>query len=130
MARLPMGAIKEVLRLRFQNNLSYRAISRSTGVAKSTSLDYCSRFKFTKLTLSQAFELREDELEKKLFPERELSSKFKRPLPDFEYISKEIRKKGVTRFSNNLFIFDSISFLIINLEFTYHFNQLFHISSQ
>jgi transposase len=96
MVRLPMGAIKEVLRLRFQNNLSYREISRSTGVAKSTASDYCNRFKFVKLSLSQAFELREDELEKRLFPERELSSKFKRPLPDFEYISKEIRKKGVT----------------------------------
>lgn len=96
MARLTMGAIKEILRLRFKNNLSYRLIGQSTGVPKSTALDYCTRFKFTKLSYEQALLLSETELEKKLFPEREISSKAKRPLPDFEYISKEIRKKGVT----------------------------------
>lgn len=96
MARLTMSEFKEVLRLRYRNNLSYRLISTSTGFAKSTVLDYCVRFESSKLPLEEALQLPENELEVWLFPERTTPSKCKRPLPDFEYIAKEIRKKGIT----------------------------------
>ncbi|MGA1846333.1 IS21 family transposase [Deferribacter abyssi] len=96
MKRLAMSMVKDVLRLRFQNKLSYRAISRSLGVPKSTVLDYCTRFQITGLSIEEGLKLLDNELEDKLFPERKAKSRNNRPLPDFAYIAEEIRKKGVT----------------------------------
>lgn len=96
MARLTMSEMKEVLRLRFRNELSYRLIEVSTGFPKSTVLDYCVRFNASKLSLEEALQLPENELEVWLFPERTRPANSKRPMPDFEYIAKEIRKKGIT----------------------------------
>ncbi len=96
MKRLAMALVKEVLRLRFKNNMSYRAISRALGIPKSTVSDYCIRFQITGLSIEEGLNLLDDELEGKLFPERKVKSKKNRPLPDFSYIAQEIRKKGVT----------------------------------
>jgi len=96
MARLTMSDYKDVIRLRYKNNLSYRQISLSTGVAKSTISDYCIRFEITGLNVEEFLSLPETILEAKLFPERNILKRTNRPLPDFDYVASEIRKKGVT----------------------------------
>ena len=70
-----MASVKEVLRLRFQHGLSYRAISRALEIPKSTVSDYCTRFQITGLSIEEGLKLLDDELEEKLFPERKVKSR-------------------------------------------------------
>ena len=42
-----MKKIKDVLRLRFITNISYRQISRAVNTPSSTAADYCKRFEIT-----------------------------------------------------------------------------------
>lgn len=44
MRRLSMKKIKDILRLKFITNISYRQISRALNVPSSTVGDYCKRF--------------------------------------------------------------------------------------
>ncbi|KAA0258826.1 sigma-70 family RNA polymerase sigma factor [Deferribacter autotrophicus] len=57
MKRLAMASVKEVLRLRFQHGLSYRAISRALEIPKSTVSDYCTRFQITGLSIEEGLKL-------------------------------------------------------------------------
>ncbi|MEA3354792.1 MAG: hypothetical protein U9Q33_13350 [Campylobacterota bacterium] len=92
-----MKKIKDILKLRFITNISYRQISRAVDVPSSTVSDYCKRFEITKYTIDEFLKLDEDMIYQSLFPEKKLASKYKdRPLPNVEYIHKEISKKGVT----------------------------------
>lgn len=59
MARLTMSEYKDVIKLRYRNNLSYRQISISIGVAKSTISDYCIRFEITGLNVEEFLSLPE-----------------------------------------------------------------------
>ena len=47
MRRLSMKKIKDILRLRFITNISYRQISRAVNTPSSTAADYCKRFEIT-----------------------------------------------------------------------------------
>jgi transposase len=96
MSRLNMSEIKEVLRLRFQNELSLRKITLSTGIPKSTVSDYINRFNIAGLELTDLLNMPEEAVYDKFFPERSMPQVRKRPLPDMDYIAGEIRKKGVT----------------------------------
>ncbi len=92
-----MKKIKEILKLRFITDISYRQISRAVDIPSSTVSDYCKRFEITKYTIEEFVKIDEDTIYQLLFPEKKLPSKYKdRPLPDVEYIHKEIAKKGVT----------------------------------
>ena len=91
-----MCEFKEIIRLRFTNNLSYRKIELSTGIARSTVSDYCNRFVISGLSVDEFLSIPGDILESKLHPERNITKHTNRPLPDFEYVTAEIRKKGVT----------------------------------
>ena len=92
-----MKKIKEILKLRFITDISYRQISRAVDVPSSTVADYCKRFEITKYTIYEFIKIDEDTIYQLLFPEKKLPNKYKdRPLPDVEYIHKEIAKKGVT----------------------------------
>ncbi len=92
-----MKKIKEILQLKYITDISYRQISRAVKVPPSTVADYCKRFKLTKYTIDKFLEIDEDIIYQLLFPEKKLENRQKdRPLPDFEYIHKEIAKKGVT----------------------------------
>ena len=97
MRRLSMKKIKDVLRLRFITNISYRQISRALNTPSSTTADYCKRFEITNYSIDEFLSLEEDEIYQLLFPEKSLPKTYKtRPIPNVEYIHKEIAKKGVT----------------------------------
>ena len=97
MRRLSMKKIKDVLRLRFITNISYRQISRALNTPSSTTADYCKRFEITNYSIDEFLSLDEDEIYQLLFPEKSLPKTYKtRPKPNVEYIHKEIAKKGVT----------------------------------
>jgi transposase len=97
MGRLSMKKIKEILKLRFITEISLRQISRAVNVPNSTVSDYCKRFKITNYTIDELLKFDEDKIYQILFPEKKLSKKCKdRPVPDVQYIHKEIAKKGVT----------------------------------
>jgi len=97
MRKLSMKKIKEILKLRFITEISYRQISRAVNIPSSTVSDYCKRFEITKYALNEFLEIDEDEIYQLLFPEKIKSDKpITRTLPNFEYIHKEIAKKGIT----------------------------------
>lgn len=92
-----MKKIKDILKLRFITDLSFRKISGAVNVPSSTVADYCKRFNITKIELDIFLEFEEDKIYKLLFPENSIEKKYNiRPLPDVQYIQKEIARRGVT----------------------------------
>jgi len=65
---LSMHKIKEVLRLRFEQGLSYRAIAASCRVAVGTVHDHLTRAKSAGLSWPLPPDSTEDEIERQLFP--------------------------------------------------------------
>ena len=53
MRRLSMKKIKDILRLKYISELSYRQISRSVNVPSSTVSDYYKKFKITIYTIDE-----------------------------------------------------------------------------
>lgn len=93
-----MNDIKEVLRLKYHNQLSSRKIRDITGISKSTVNEYIALFEQSGLELQVALSLRQEQLEQKLFPKAPtLHPIASKPLPDFAYIHQELKQKGVTR---------------------------------
>ena len=93
-----MKKIKDVLKLRYIIQLSFPKIAVATNVPRSTASDYCKRFEITKYTIDEFLKLDEDIMYKILFPEKRLSktSDNKRPMPDMNYLARELSKRGVT----------------------------------
>ena len=97
MRRISMKKIKDILKLRYIVELSFPKIAIATNTPKSTASDYCKRFEITKYTIEEFLEIDEDKIYQLLFPERkETSKKLLRPMPDMNYIAKELSKRGVT----------------------------------
>jgi len=100
--RGPNGS-KEVIRAKnsrgFQaegRELSYRAIARVCLIGKETVREYLERAAEAGLTWPLPEGLSEEELERRLFPHEPVSNR-KEAEPDWAYVSRELRKKGVTR---------------------------------
>jgi transposase len=90
-----MKKISEVLRQRYELKRSYRDIAQSLNISISTVSDYLSRSARAKIEWPLPGEMSEQELYDTLFlPASKPTDK--RPLPDWENIQKEHRKKGVT----------------------------------
>jgi transposase len=92
--RLPMRKIKEVLRLKFECNLSEREIARSCQISRTTVSDYLRRAIIAKLNWAEASALGEVQLVERLFPiipPAEKLSSIPRSAPDFEYIYNQLR---------------------------------------
>jgi transposase len=89
--RLPVRKIKEVLRLKYDCNLSDRQIARSCQVSRSTIADYIMKAKAAGLSWPEAVELTDTQLEEKLFPVKRIPASGKRPEPDYEHIYNELR---------------------------------------
>lgn len=97
MRRLSMKKVKEILRLKFQTDISVRQISRALNVPRSTVSDYCKRFEQTEYSINEFLALDESKTDALLFGTKQPSRQvLKRPLPNVEYIHQEIAKKGVT----------------------------------
>ena len=97
MKRIYIKKIKDLLKLRYILNLSFPKIVISTAVAKSTASDYGTRFEIIKHTIEEFLHLDEDIMFAYLFPEWKVKKELlTRPLPDMNYISKELGRRGVT----------------------------------
>lgn len=106
--RSDMRRIKEVLRLRLLFALSHRAISQACRVPRTTVRDYCERAKAAGIDSFEALDsLGESALEARLFtraaqPDPDTKavappSPAARPMPDWPYVHRELKKPGVTR---------------------------------
>ena len=93
--RLTVNKIKEILRLKYEAQLSNRAISGACKVSNSTVGEYLKRAEVAGISWPLG-EIGEEELYQKLFPEKEVVSERKYPVPDWEELQKDKRKKGVT----------------------------------
>jgi transposase len=94
--RLSVHKIHEILRLRFGALLSERQIALSCGIARSTVADYLRRLQEAGLSWPLPEDLDQGRLEAMLFPE-EKQPLARHPLPDWNYIHQELKRKGVTR---------------------------------
>jgi transposase len=95
--RLSMRKVREVLRLKWEGNLSHRAIAQSCGVSHSTVTEYLRRAQEAGLSWPLPEGLDEDQLYWMLFPKSAPTQESVTPLPDWQYIHGELRRKGVTR---------------------------------
>lgn len=93
--RLSMRKILEILRLKHEVGLSNRSIAKSCSVARSTVGDYLRRTAAMGLVWPLPAEMDEAALERLLFPPP-LPPGFQRPLPEFNAIHTELKRKGVT----------------------------------
>jgi transposase len=91
-----MRKIKEVLRLKFDHQLSKRQIAQSCSIAHSTVSEYLRRFRQASLSWPLPKEIDDNQLEQLLFPHPQIGSPHRRPQPDWDYIHQQLRRKGVT----------------------------------
>ena len=100
--RLSMRKIKEVLRLKWANNLSDRKIAQSCNLSRPAVVSYLDRAKQAGLSWPLPDDLTDEALENRLFPPSP-KPKLANPRrsaagPDWPSLHQELRKKGVTLF--------------------------------
>ena len=93
--RLSVHKIKEILRLRYACHLSERKIAQSCNIARSTVADYLRRAMEAGLSWPLPEELDQEALGELLFPPGERSVA-RHPLPDWQQVHQELKRKGVT----------------------------------
>ena len=94
-ASLSMRKIEEILRLKFEVGLPHRAIAKSCGVSSSTVSEYVTHAKAAGLSWPLPEGMTAEQLEARLYPEKGLSRR-KILQPDWKYVHKELKRKGVT----------------------------------
>ena len=94
--RLSMRKIREVLRLRWAQRLSYRQVATSCQLGLGTVLEYVRRGQAAGLTWPLPADLTDTALEAQLFPPPPAIPGSERPVPDWAVVDRELRKKGVT----------------------------------
>lgn len=95
--RLSMRRIREVLRLRHQQGLTERVIARTLGVSNGVVHGYLRRARLAGLNWPLPDGLDDEALELLLFPAPSSAQTDQRPVPDWVYVEKELRRRGVTR---------------------------------
>jgi transposase len=96
--RLSMRKIKEVLRLKWANDLSDRKIAQSCNVSRPAVANYIERAEQAGLSWPLPNTLNDTELERLLFPTRHKLSGRDRVQPDLLKVHQELQKKNVTLF--------------------------------
>jgi transposase len=94
--RLTVRKIREILRLRWELQLSERVVARSCRISHSTVGDYVKRAETAGLKWPLSEDLSENQLYELLFPRTEQLMPNAIPMPDWEEVSAELRRKGVT----------------------------------
>jgi transposase len=94
--RISMRKIREVLRLRWQNNFSNRKIANSCSISHTTVREYLTRAKLAGLSWPLPVQLDDGALENLLFPSPGLVPPDRRQMPDMDYIHKELKRRSVT----------------------------------
>jgi transposase len=93
--RIDMRKIREVLRLTFGEGLSRRQVSAASGVPFTTVSDYVGRAVAAGVGWPLPGGLDDAGLEALLYPAA-VPSAVARPAPDWAYVHRELRRKGVT----------------------------------
>ncbi len=94
--RLPMRKVREVLRLKYACGVSERVIARSIGVSRSTVAEYLRRAAVTGLAWPIPADLDDAALERRLFMPPGFHAGATQPLPDWNWVHTELRRRGVT----------------------------------
>ena len=94
--RLTMRKVAEVLRLKWECQLSNRAIARSCSISHSTVAEYLRRAQEAGLSWPLPADMGEDTLYELIFPKAPPSRTRLIPCPDWSLVHTELRKKGVT----------------------------------
>ena len=94
--RLSMRKTKEILRLKYEFGLSNRKIARSCSISPDTVGKVLLRAEQAGITWPLPSEADNTHLEEFLFGKQTPFSGAKLPLPDMDYIHRELRRKGVT----------------------------------
>ncbi len=96
-----MSKIKEVLRLKYLNQLSNRQIQSLTGVSRNSVANYVNCFVSLGASLEDVLELKEPDLEQLFHPNKPTSATKQTTLglihPDWNHVREELTKKGMTR---------------------------------
>jgi len=96
--RLSMRRIKEVLRLKHVQDLPERVIASTLGISHGAVHSYLIRARAAGLSWPLPEGLGDEAIELLLFPApKPASQSSQRPVPDWRYIDKELRKRNVTR---------------------------------
>jgi transposase len=95
--RTSMRLIKDVLRLKFESDLSLRQIARSLNIGLGTVSLHLNRAKEAGLTWPLPVDLDENGLERALFPNQLAPVRSGLVEPDYAVIHKELKRKGVTK---------------------------------
>jgi len=93
-----MRKIREILRLKFDLNLSDRQISKSTKASRPTISDYLRRFTLSGLPWPLPVNMPDAEIDTRLFPLKSTLPNALRSTPDWAQMHLEVRRKGVTLF--------------------------------
>jgi len=100
MRRIQMSKIKEVLRLKYLNQLSNRQIQTMTGVSRNSVANYIKSYIALGIDLEKLLALSDTELAELFTPNKAKTSK-KKDLslihPDWNEVRMELSKKGMTR---------------------------------
>jgi len=91
--RLSMRKIKEVLRLKWANDLSDRKIAQSCNISRPAVANYVERAEQAGLSWPLPDTLTDAELEQLLFPTLHKSSDRDRVLPDLLKVHQELQKR-------------------------------------
>jgi len=94
--RLSMRKIREVLRLRFGQGLSQRAIGQSLRLSVGAVNAYLSRSRMAGLGWPLPEELDDSQLETLLYPPPPAVAAERRPAPDWAVVHRELRRPNVT----------------------------------
>ena len=86
----------EILRLKYKLGLSYRKIARSCSISPETVEKVLRRAEKAGITWPLPDETDNTRLEEFLYGKQTPFSGAKRPLPEMDYIHRELRRKGVT----------------------------------
>ncbi len=94
--RFTLRKIREIIRLKEESGLSNRATARAFKSSNSTVGEYLRRAAVAKLSWPLPEVISEEDLYRSSFPEDTSQKEQKYPLPDYEAIQEELKKKGVT----------------------------------
>src|SRR5271169_1475215 len=94
--RVSMRQIREVLRLRFASKLPQRAIAKSLGLSQGAISTYLSRARAAGVVWPVPEELDDEQLEGRLFPPLPGTTADQRPMPDWGWVHRELRRPNVT----------------------------------
>jgi transposase len=93
---LSMRSVREIIRLRLECKLSIREVAKSCGVHHKTVGEYEKRIRDAGLAWDSIRDMDDDTL-KKLVRSNLDQYKQQKPLPDADYIAKELKRPHVTR---------------------------------